>query len=180
MKTATRIFVMVVVATMAWSAIGEAQGIAGERGGKRCGPAGVWIGANETYGLEYLVTIQQMAGHCFSVVSDGIEITPPWETSTPWRGMLSKIDSRSFLVELVTFADPSQLSDPDAEVPDIAAIRGRLTMLDCDHFEIDFGETGVYAWGQTPFEDEPLATWPPSIAHYARVPFDCENRSVNQ
>jgi len=180
MKTATRIIVVVVFATMAWATIGETQETAGERGGNRCGPAGTWIGANETYSLEYLVTIQPMRGSCFSVESEGLEVTLPWETSTSWRGMLSKTDKRTFIVELVTFAGPSQLSDPDAEVPDIAAIRGRLTMLDCDHFEIDFGETGVYAWGQTPFEDQPLATWPPSIAHYVRVPFDCESRSANQ
>lgn len=180
MKTAIRIVVVLVVAVMAWAAVGEAQGIEGERGGKRCGPTGVWIGANETYSQEYLLTVQPMGGGCFSAMSEGIEVTPPWEKSTSWRGMLSKVDSRTFIVELVTYAGPSQLSDPDAGVPDIAAIRGQLTMLDCDHFEINFGEVGVYAWGQIPFEDQPLATWPPSIAHYARVPFDCENRSENQ
>lgn len=180
MKTATRIVVAVVFAAMAWTTAAEAQGTAGERGGKRCGPTGVWIGGNETYSQEYLFTAQPMGGGCFSVVSEGLEVTLPWETSTSWRGMLSKVDERTFIVELVAYAGPSQLSDPDAEVPDIAAIRGRLTMLDCDHLEINFGEVGVYVWGQTPFEDQPLATWPPSIAHYARVPFDCENRSEDR
>lgn len=180
MKTARRIVVVVAVASMAWATVGAAQGGAAERGGHRCGPTGVWIGANETFGHEFVVTVQPMGGGCFSVVSEGIEATPPWESATPWRGMAKKLDSRTFIVEMVAYAGPSQLTDPSAEVPDIAAIRGRLTMLDCDHFEIEFGEIGVYAWGQTPLEDQPMATWPPSIAHYARVPFECENRSQDQ
>ena len=46
-------------------------------------------------------------------------------------------------------------------------------MLDCDHVEVEFGPTEVYAWGQTPFEDPTTATTPPSIAHYTRVPYHC-------
>jgi hypothetical protein len=46
-------------------------------------------------------------------------------------------------------------------------------MLDCDHFEIDFGPAELYAWGQTPFKDQPMATLPPSIGSYTRVPVDC-------
>jgi hypothetical protein len=79
MKKAGRIVVTVVFAAMAWTTTGEAQGPAGERGGNRCGPAGTWIGANETYGLEYLLTIQPAGGGCFSVVSEGLEVTLPWD-----------------------------------------------------------------------------------------------------
>jgi hypothetical protein len=171
MKTVTRIVVVAAVAAIAWAAVGEAA----ERGHKWCAPTGGWIGANDTFGIEYLVTVQRMGGGCFSVTSDSIETVLPWEVGTPWRGMIKKIDRHTFTVEMVAYAGPSQLSNPKSGVPDIAGIRGLLTMLDCDHFQIEFGEVGLYAWGQTPFEDDPLATLPPSIAHYKRVPFDCEN-----
>ena len=144
-----------------------------EPGRRWCQPSGTWIGQNETYGLEFVVTIEPMGGGCYSVVSEGIEIVPPWEVSTAWRGALRKTGRRTFSWNQVLYAGPSQLTDPSAGVPDIAGIRGELTMLDCDHFEVVFGPTELYAWGLTPFEDEPTSTMPPSIAHYTRVPYEC-------
>jgi len=175
MKTTVRIVVTAVMVSLAWAGIGFAQEPAGQPGRNWCGPAGVWFGSNETFGLEYVVTIDKIGGGCFSVVAENIEVVPPWEYSTPWRGVIRKTGPGTYRWQQITYAGPSQLTDPGAGVPDIAAIRGEMTMLDCDHFEVDFGPTGVYAWGQTPFEDEPLATWPPSIARYTRVPFECES-----
>ena len=91
--------------------------------------------------------------------------------------MIHKTGRYTYSWAQVTLAGPSQLSDPGAGVPDIAGIRGEMTMQDCDHFEIDFGQAELYAWGQTPFEDVPVATMPPSIASYTRVPFDCAVRN---
>lgn len=175
MKTTVRIVVTAVMVSLAWVGAGFAQEPAAQPGRNWCGPAGVWFGSNETYGLEYVVTIDKIGGGCFSVVAENIEVVPPWEYSTPWRGVIRKTGPGTYRWQQITYAGPSQLTDPGAGVPDIAAIRGEMTMLDCDHFEVDFGPTGVYAWGQTPFEDEPLATWPPSIARYTRVPFECES-----
>lgn len=171
MKTAIKI--VVVALTMAWAGTVFAQGAGNGLGRAWCGPAGTWIGSNETYDLEFVVTIDPMGRQCFSVVGEGLEVTPPWESATAWRGTARKTGPDTYAWTQVTFASPSQLTDPSEGVPDIAAIRGELRMLDCDHFEIEFGPTEVYAWGQTPFEDDPMATWPPSIARYTRVPVDC-------
>jgi hypothetical protein len=173
MKTATKLVVVAVFVTMVWPTVGNA----GELGRRWCGPLGTWIGANATFEQEYLVSIQPLSGNCFSVVSEGLEVTLPWEVATSWRGVVRKIDRDTFTIELVTFAGPSQLTDPGEGVPDIAAIRGQLNMLDCDHFEIEFDEVLLYAWGQMPFEDDPVATMPPSVANYARVPFNCTDRA---
>lgn len=175
MKTATKIAAVLMV--MAWAGTGLAQEPAQELGRKWCGPAGTWFGSNETFGLEFIVTIDRVGASCFSAVAEGVEVIPPWEYATSWRGMLSKGANHTYTLMQITYAGPSQFTDPSEGVPDIAAIRGELTMLDCDHFEVAFGPTEVYAWGQTPFEDEPAASWPPSIARYTRVPVECGNKT---
>ncbi len=176
MKRASKIIVVATLLTAVWAGVASAQDAVQEPGRKWCGPTGTWIGGNETLGLEFVMTIEPMGGGCFSVVSEGIENVPPWETSTAWRGVIHKTGRQTYSWAQVTIAGPSQLSDPGAGVPDIAGIRGEMTMQDCDHFEIDFGQVELYAWGQTPFEDVPVATMPPSIASYTRVPFDCAVR----
>ena len=171
---------MVVVATMvvalALTGAASAQQANSELGRKWCGPTGTWIGQNDTYGLELVLTIEPMSGTCFSIVGEGIENILPWEVSTAWRGVINKNGGQSYSTSMVTLAGPNQLTGPTADVPDIAAVRGELYMPDCDHLEIEFEPTELYAWGQVPFEDTPLATMPPSIAHYTRVPFDCMER----
>ena len=173
MKTAVRIVVTAAVVAMAWAGTGFAQETSGQPGRRWCGPVGTWFGSNETFGLEFVVTIAHIGGGCYSVVAEGVEVVPPWESATPWRGVIHKTGRDTYRWQQIIFAAPSQLTDPSEGVPDIAGIEGQMTILDCDHFEVDFGPTGVYAWGQTPFEDEPMATWPPSIARYTRVPVDC-------
>lgn len=177
MKTAEKIVVVAAVMAMMWAGGVSAQDPAGQPGRRLCSPTGTWFGTNETYGLEFVVTIEHMGGGCYSIVAEGVENTPPWEVSTAWRGVLNKTGGRTFSLAQITFAGPSQLTDPGEGVPDVAGIRGEMTMLDCDHFEVEFGPTELYAWGQTPFEDPPVATMPPSIANYTRVPFDCASRS---
>lgn len=175
MKTAIRIVAVLMVIT--WAGTGLAQEAVRETSRRWCGPVGTWFGSNETFGLEFIVTIDPMGGGCFSVVAETVEVAPPWEYSTSWRGMLSKGAYHTYTWTQIAYAGPSQFTDPSAGVPDIAAIRGVLTMLDCDHIEVDFGPTELYAWGQTPFEDDPAATWPPSIARYTRVPTECGNKT---
>jgi len=177
MKRANKIIVVATLLTAVWAGVASAQGAIQERGRKWCRPTGTWIGQNETYELEFVVTIEPTGGRCYSVVSEGIENVPPWEVSTAWRGALRKTGNRTFSWVQVTFAGPSQLTDPGEGVPDVAGIRGEMTMLDCDHFEVEFEPTELYAWGQIPFEDPPAATMPPSIAHYTRVPMDCGDRT---
>lgn len=177
MKRANKIIVFATFFTVVWAGAISAQEAGSEPGRKWCGPAGTWIGQNETFGLEFVVTIDPMGGGCYSAVGEGIENVPPWEASTAWRGVLRKTGRRTFSWTQVAFAGPSQFTDPDEGVPDIAGIRGELTMLDCDHFEIIFEPTELYAWGQTPFVDQPMATMPPGIAHYTRVPLDCGART---
>jgi len=171
MKTAMKIVTVMMI--LAWAGTGFAQQAGNAPGRAWCGPAGTWIGSNDTFGLEFVVTIDPMSRHCFSVVGEGVEVVPPWESSTAWRGVARKTGPDTYAWTQVTLASPSQFSDPGAGVPDIAGIRGQMRMSDCDHFEIEFGPTELYAWGQTPFEDEPVATLPPSIARYTRVPVDC-------
>ncbi len=173
MKAANRVVLTAVVMTVFWTGTGVAQETAGQPGRRWCGPVGTWFGSNETFGIEYVVTIAHIGGGCYSVVAEGVEVAPPWERSTPWRGVIHKTGRDTYRWQQIAYAGPSQLTDPGEGVPDIAGIRGEMTMLDCDHFEVDFGPTALYAWGQTPFEDIPTATWPPSIATYTRVPFDC-------
>ena len=177
MKRANKIIVVATLLTAVWAGVASAQGAIQERGRKWCRPTGTWIGQNETYELEFVVTIEPTGGRCYSVVSEGIENVPPWEVSTAWRGALRKTGNRTFSWVQVTFAGPSQLTDPGECVPDVAGIRGEMTMLDCDHFEVELEPTELYAWGQIPVEDPPAATMPPSIAHYTRVPMDCGDRT---
>lgn len=161
MKTAGKVVVMAALMAVAWTSVVSAQGTPAELEGRWCKPTGTWIGQNDTFGNEFLMTIEPMGGGCYSVVSESIDIVPPWETSTAWRGVLRKTGRYTYSWIQVAYAGPSQLTDPGEGVPDIAAIRGVVTMDDCDHFEIDFEEIGLYAWGQVPFEDEPVATLPP-------------------
>lgn len=176
MKSANKMVVVATVAVLALAGTAAAQAPNLELGRKWCGPTGTWIGQNDTYGLELVLTIEPMSGTCFSIVGEGIENVLPWEVSTAWRGVIHKTGGQSYNTSMVTLAGPNQLTNPKADVPDIAAVRGEIYMPDCDHLEIEFEATELYAWGQVPFEDAPLATMPPSIAHYTRVPFDCLER----
>ena len=148
MKTRTTIALLMMV--MIWAGAGLAQEPANGPGRPWCSPTGTWFGSNETFGLEFVVTIDPVNGHCFSVVAEGLEATPPWESGTAWRGMIRKTGPGTYSWVQIAYASPSQFTDPGAGVPDIAGARGRMTMLDCDHFEVDFGPIGIYAWGQTP------------------------------
>jgi hypothetical protein len=176
MKSANNMVVVATMAALAFASAAAAQVPDLELGRKWCGPTGTWIGQNDTYGLELVLTIEPMSGTCFSIVAEGIEKVLPWEVSTAWRGVVKKNGGQSYSTSMVTLAGPNQLTNPKADVPDIAAVRGELYMPDCDHLEIEFEPTELYAWCQVPFEDTPLATMPPSIAHYTRVPFDCLER----
>jgi len=169
MKTATRISFVTAAMLMSLTGVCWAQEIR-ETPGSQCSPAGTWIGQNETYDHEFLITIEPSGTGCFSVVSEGIEITPPWQVSTAWRGTIRKVRDQTFEWWLIAYAGPSQTTDQAAELPDVVGINGEMNMLSCNHFEVNFGPIGVYAWGQIPFHDEPLATWPPSYASYSRVP----------
>ncbi len=180
MKTANKIMVVATMVALAWAGSGMAQEDGGG-GFRRCGPAGAWYGQNETFAMEFLISVVPMGGGCYSIVAEGIgNSVPPWEVSTSWRGVLRKTGGRTYNMVQLMNAGPSQLSDPDDGVPDIAAAQGELTMLDCDHFEVEFEEIGIYAWGQTPFVDTPGATFPPSYATYTRVPGTCEKPNSNQ
>ena len=53
-------------------------------------------------------------------------------------------------------------------------------MVDCDHFDAEFDTIGIYAWGQVPFVDEPLTTFPPSIASYTRLPGACAKGNADE
>ncbi len=180
MKTATKIMAVAAMVAMAWAGPGFAQ--QADRGGNRaCDPAGTWFGQNETYGFEFLFTVVPMGGGCYSAVAEGVaNDVPPWEYATSWRGTIQKIRGRTYEIVQLQYAGPSQLSDPQDGVPDIAGAQGELTMLDCDHFEVEFAEIGIYAWGQTPFVDVPVATYPPSFATYTRVPGSCKEKKDNQ
>jgi len=173
MNRASKIFMVATLFTAVWAGAVSAQDSRIEPGRRSCQPTGTWIGQNETYGLEFVVTIEPMGGGCYSVIAEGIENVPPWEVSTAWRGALRKTGNRTFSWIQVTYAGPSQLTDPAEGVPDIAAVRAEMTMDDCDHLEVVMEPIGIYAWGQVPFEDDPVITMPPSIAHYTRFPLDC-------
>ncbi len=172
MKMAGKIVVVAVVMAMAGVGAVSAQDASQEPERRWCGPAGTWIGQNQTYGLEYVVTVKPMGGGRYSIVAEGVDDTPPWESSSPWRGVLQKTGRRIFSFAQIKFASPSQFTDPGEGVPDIFGIRGELTMLDCDHSEIEFEPAEYYAWGQVPFVDDPVATSPPAIAYFTRVSFD--------
>jgi hypothetical protein len=175
MKTARTIVLVATLSTLVWAGAVEAQENKQEPGRSWCSPAGVWIGQNHTYELEYVITIEKMGAGCFSIVADGVELVAPWESSTRWRGMLRRTGRHTFSMTQVALAGPSQFLGMTDGVPDIAAIRGVLTQVDCDHFEVEFEPTELYAWGQKPFVDSPVATLPPSIASYERVPMDCKD-----
>jgi hypothetical protein len=119
-----------------------------------------------------ITTLRPLGGGRYSIVAEGVDVIPPWEFSTAYRGVLRKTGHRTFSFAQIRFSGPSQFTDPGEGVPDIVGIRGEMTMLDCDHSEVEFGPAGFYAWGQIPFEDAPLATSPPAIAYFTRVPFD--------
>jgi hypothetical protein len=180
MKTATKIVVVAAMVAMGWSG----PGIAHDGEGwalDRCGPAGTWFGQNETYGFEYLITVVPMGGGCYSAVAEGIgNEVPPWEQGTSWRGVITKTGDRSYSIVQLQLAGPSQLQQKSGDRPDVAAARGELTMVDCNHFEVEFGLIGIYAWGQTPLVDEAMATYPPSIASYTRLSGDCDQSSVDR
>ena len=172
MKTASKSVVVVVVMAMVCVGAVSAQDAVSKPERHWCTPAGTWIGQNETLGLEFVVTVEPIGGGRYSIVAEGVDDTPPWEFSTPWRGVLRKSGPRTFSFKQIRFAGPSQFTDPGEGVPDIFGIRGEMTMLDCDHNEVEFAPSEFYAWGQIPFEDEPVATSPPSIAFFTRVPLD--------
>ena len=172
MKTVSRIFLMAVVMAMACEAAVFAQDAVPEPARQRCAPTGTWIGQNETLGLEYMVTVEPMGGGQYSIVAEGIDDTPPWEVSTPWRGVLRKIGPRTFSFAQIKFMGPSLYTDPGEGVPDIIGIWGEMTMFDCDHAEVVIEPGAVYAWGQIPFEDKPVATTLPAIEYFTRIPFD--------
>lgn len=180
MKTASKTVVVAVVMAMACVAAVFAQDAVPEPERQRCAPTGTWIGQNETLGLEYVVTVEPMGGGRYSIVADSIDDTPPWEFSTPWRGVLRKTGPRTFSFKQIKLAGPSQFTDPGEGVPDIFASRGEMTMLDCDHSEVEFAPSEFYAWGQIPFEDEPVATSPPSIAYFTKVPFEYSSQSQSE
>lgn len=180
MKTAGRIILVAVVMAMTCVAAVFAQDAVQDPERQRCSPTGTWIGQNETLGLEYVVTVEPMGGVQYSIVAEGIDDTPPWEFSTPWRGVLRKIGPRTFSFMQIKLAGPSQFTDPGEGVPDIFGILGEMNMLDCDHGEVEFAPGKFYAWGQIPFEDEPVATSPPSIAYFTRVPFENSSQSQSE
>ncbi len=171
MKTESKVVVVAVVMAMACVGVVSAQDASQEPERRWCGPAGTWIGQNQTYGLEWLVTVEPMGGGRYSIVAEGIDDTPPWESSTSYRGVLHKTGRRTFSFAQIKFAGPSQFTDPGEGVPDIFGIRGELTMVDCDHSEVEFAPSEFYAWGQIPFVDDPVATSPPAFATFTRVPF---------
>lgn len=178
MKTATKCAVVAATIVAAvWAAPGMAQVISGDPG-DRCGPAGAWFGQNETFGLEFLVTIVPIGNGCFSVVTETYEITEPYEYGTLWRGVIRRVDLRTYSWTQLSYAGPSQVPGTREDVPDIAAARGQMTMVDCDHFEIDFDKIAIYAWGQKPFASHALMTFPPSHASYTRVPGTCQEQST--
>lgn len=180
MKTATKIMAVAAVVAMAWAGPGLAQDLDGRRG-NRCDPAGTWFGQNATYGLEFLVTIVPMGGGCYSTVVEGVaNDVPPWEYSTAWRGVIQKTGPRTYGWVQLQFAGPSQATPPEEGVPDMAAAQGELNMVDCDHFDAEFDLIGIYAWGQIPFVDEPVATYPPSVASYTRLPGACSHRDADE
>lgn len=172
MKEARKTLVVAVVLAIAVVGAASAQDAVLEPERRWCTPAGTWIGQNETFGLEYVVTVEPMGGGRFSVVGEGIDETPPWTVSTAWRGMQYRTGHRTYSLTQTKLAGPSQFTDPAEGVPDIFGIQAVVTMLDCDHIEIEFGPAEFYAWGQIPFEDEPVATGTPSISTYTRVPFE--------
>jgi len=171
MKTASRIIVVAVVMAMACVGGVSAQDAVQEPE-RRCTPTGTWIGQNEVLGLEYMVSVEPMGGGRYSIVAEGIDDTPPWEVSTPWRGVLRKSGHRTFSFAQIKFMGPSLYTDPGEGVPDIIGIWGEMTMFGCDHAEVVIEPGAVYAWGQIPFEDEPVATTLPAIEYFTRVPFD--------
>ncbi len=171
MKMASRIVVVAVVMAMAGVGAVSAQDAAQEPERRGCTPAGTWIGQNETFGLEWLVTVEPMGGGRYSIVGEGVDDIPPWEFSTAYRGVLRKTGRRTFTFAQIKFMGPSQFTDPGEGVPDILGIKGEMTMLDCDHNEVEFAPSEFYAWGQIPFVDDPVATSPPAIAYFTRVPF---------
>jgi len=133
MKRASKIIVVATFLTVVWVGAVSAQDAGEGPGRKWCQPTGTWIGQNETYGLEFVVTIEPMGGRCYSVVSEGIENVPPWEVLTAWRGALRKTGNRTFSWVQVTYAGPSQLTDPGEGVPDVAGIRGEMESCDAAH-----------------------------------------------
>ena len=172
MKMASKAGVVAVVMAIACVAAVSAQEAVPDPEHRWCTPAGTWIGQNETYGFEYVVTIESLGGGRYSIVAEGIDDTPPWEFSTPYRGVLRKTGRRTFSFAQIKLAGPSQFTDPGEGVPDIFGIQGDMVMLDCDHNEVEFAPSEFYAWGQIPFEDEPVATSPPAIATFTRIPID--------
>ena len=89
------------------------------------------------------MTIEPMGGGCYSVVSESIDIVPPWETSTAWRAVPRKTGRFTYSWIQVAYAGPSPLTDPGEGVPDIAAIRPVVTMDNCDHLDIAFERSGL-------------------------------------
>ena len=121
--------------------------------GHWCDPAGTWWGQNETFQLEFLVTITPTGFGRYSAVAEGVNGFPPWETATAWRGELRRSGHRTFEWTQLKFAGPGQVSAEG--YPDIAGAHGEMEFVDCDHFEVTFDLLAIYAWGQTPFVDPP-------------------------
>lgn len=179
MKTMTQIVAAITMMTLAMT--GSPMADEPEWGpGQSCGLAGTWYGSNHTFENEILITIESAGRGCFSMVAESLDRNPPWETATAWRGEIKRTGANTYAFVQISFATPSQLTDPSEGVPDIAAARGEITLFGCDRFEIDIAPIELYAWGQSPFEDEPLATLPPSVASYERIPGPCAQHNRSQ
>ena len=60
MKSANKMVVVASMVALALAGTAAAQSPNSELGRKWCGPTGTWIGQNDTYGLELVLTIEPM------------------------------------------------------------------------------------------------------------------------
>jgi hypothetical protein len=142
--------------------------------GHQCTPAGSWWGYNISFEQEYMFSIVNLGGGKFSAVGDGGAnygdlFSETYEKSTDWRGPLVRIGPKTYELNHLVLASPSLVNDPALGLPDVLGAHGILTMIDCDHFEVQYDSVPLWAWGQTPWVDDPIDDFGAGEAFYTRI-----------